>query len=54
MLWDALFAWDDLDIMNLNFIPLPYHNIVNCTLGRTSYVCHQLRFLLHEQCIADD
>jgi len=43
----------DRDITNLDF-PLPYHNIVNCTFGRTSYVCHQLRFLHHEQCIADD
>ena len=28
--------------------------IVNHTLNRTSYVCHQLGFLLHGHCVADD
>ena len=43
-----------LRLRTLDLIPLPYNNIVNCTFGRTSYICHQLRFLLHDKCIADD
>jgi len=54
MLWDPLLVWDDLDITNLNFIPLPYHNIVIRSWFCQKYSCHQLRFLLQEQCIADD
>ena len=42
-----------LKLLTLTLSPaLPLYSLL--TFGRTSYVCHRLRLLLHEQCTADD
>jgi len=43
-----------LHIMNLCFVLLSHNNIINRTFNGTSCICQQLRFLLHEQCFAND
>jgi len=42
-----------LTLQNFAFVLLSHNNIINRTFNRTSSICHQLGFLLHEQSVSD-
>jgi len=39
--WYTLFTSNNLDIMNLGFVLLPNHNVINCAFHRAGYVSYQ-------------
>jgi len=36
--WHTFLTWNNLDVTNLGFVLLPYHDIVNCTFHWASHV----------------